>query len=498
MSNIQTTNDSKITQSDTSTACGAELPQKQIKKLKVNKTRKEPTAAQKAKSKAVRFALREKSQEAKLMRSLMVESAKTPLEALNAANTTLNYIVVGMYKKETGHEHFKTFHDWKKEGYSVNKGATAFAVWGTPKRVKDTVETESGEVLEGESWEFWPLCYLFNESQVAKKDDQEPAKDKESIEEDKTPADISPSKPVKASKIQVLVNTQLIQESPLAEESEPEIVTNSVFVMSDYSDRLEAKKDRLEDRATAKRQQSDQAYKRSYDLVSAIPFGQPILVGHHSEARHRKAVDTSWNLIGKSVSLDKEAASLAGRAASVGTGGISSNDPEALIKLKEKLKNLVNSQETMKAVNKIVKSKKLTDSEKIEKIVNDELLKVGHAQEILNPDFAGRVGFASYSLQNNNAEIRRTQKRIEELEKLHNRTPLEFENDDFSMNINNGQIVIDFSGGKPNEVTRKLVGRAYSFKWSRYQGAWVRKVTSNAMYAAERLLNELKALEDIY
>jgi hypothetical protein len=38
-----------------------------------------------------------------------------------------------------------------------------------------------------------------------------------------------------------------------------------------------------------------------------IPFGQPILVGHHSERRHRKAIDDSWRLLGKGVEASKAA-----------------------------------------------------------------------------------------------------------------------------------------------------------------------------------------------
>jgi hypothetical protein len=487
-------------QIDTSIASGGKLPQKQIvKKLKAkSKKRRESTAAQKTASKAVRLALREKSQDAKDIRSLNVETAKTPLEALEAANTTLNYIIVGMYKNETGCKQFKTFHDWKKAGYAVNKGSKAFAVWGTPKRVKETAETEDGEVLEGESWEFWPLCYLFNENQVTKKGDPEPTKDDDSTEE-KTDGTLSTSEPATESNVQTVVNAKLVEESQAGETSETEKAINPAFITTDYEERQEAKKDRLEDRAAAKRKQSNEAYTRSHSLVENIPFGQPILVGHHSETRHRNAVDKSWNLLGKSVGLDKEAASLESRASSVGGGGISSTDPEAVTKLKEKLLNLEESQDTMKAVNKIIRSKNMSLEQKQQKIVNDELLDVAHAKEILTPsNFGGGVGFASYSLSNNNAEISRLKKRIKSLESLRTSEGISFENDNFSMNINNGQIVIDFSGGKPNEEIRKLVGRAYSFKWSRYQGAWVRKVTLNAMNAANRLLEELKTIEEMY
>lgn len=44
-------------------------------------------------------------------------------------------------------------------------------------------------------------------------------------------------------------------------------------------------------------------------------MGQPILVGHHSEARHRRDLDRSWNLLGKSVELSDKAESHENKAA---------------------------------------------------------------------------------------------------------------------------------------------------------------------------------------
>jgi hypothetical protein len=61
------------------------------------------------------------------------------------------------------------------------------------------------------------------------------------------------------------------------------------------------------------------------------------------------------------------------------------------------------------------------------------LLSEAQAAEILKPDDCGRVGFASYFLSNNNAEICRIKHRVAELECLRNSEPLKFENDDFSL-----------------------------------------------------------------
>jgi len=80
---------------------------------------------------------------------------------------------------------------------------------------------------------------------------------------------------------------------------------------------------------------------------------------------------------------------------------------------------------------------------------------------------------------------------------LRNSEPIEFENDDFSMTIDNGRVCVEFAGGKPSDNVRTLLKRS-AFKWSRYQGSWVRKATANAVAAARRLLEQLKAVDEIY
>ena len=137
----------------------------------------------------------------------------------------------------------------------------------------------------------------------------------------------------------------------------------------------------------------------------------------------------------------------------------------------------------MKAVNKIIRTARLTDEEKAAEIVAAGLLSEAQADNILKPDHCGRVGFASYSLSNNNAEIRRTKQRITGLEGLRNSDPLEFKNDDFSMAIDDGRVCIEFSGGKPSDDVRAML-RGSAFKWSRYQSAWVRKATGNGVAEA--------------
>ncbi len=66
-------------------------------------------------------------------------------------------------------------------------------------------------------------------------------------------------------------------------------------------ERAKAKAERYEEWADKAQQRSDEAFERSSKAVEHIPFGQPILVGHHSEGAHRAALKRSWQAMDKSV-----------------------------------------------------------------------------------------------------------------------------------------------------------------------------------------------------
>ncbi|WP_262338922.1 DUF3560 domain-containing protein [Gordonia sp. CNJ-863] len=51
-------------------------------------------------------------------------------------------------------------------------------------------------------------------------------------------------------------------------------------------------------------------------MAALPPGGEPIKVGHHSEGRHRRAIDRAHNALGKAVAADREADRAASRAES--------------------------------------------------------------------------------------------------------------------------------------------------------------------------------------
>lgn len=89
------------------------------------------------------------------------------------------------------------------------------------------------------------------------------------------------------------------------------IVRADGFNVQEFAKR---KVERFENAALNAEKKSDNYYKKSHAIIDNIPMGQPILVGHHSEKRHRSDIDKSWNAMGKSVELSKKADEYESRA----------------------------------------------------------------------------------------------------------------------------------------------------------------------------------------
>ena len=79
-----------------------------------------------------------------------------------------------------------------------------------------------------------------------------------------------------------------------------EVVAEDQGCADTRAGRLEARADRLA--AQAQLEQD-----KSHDIVSGIPMGQPILVGHHSQRRHEGALERSGRAMDRAVDADREA-----------------------------------------------------------------------------------------------------------------------------------------------------------------------------------------------
>ena len=180
----------------------------------------------------------------------------------------------------------------------------------------------------------------------------------------------------------------------------------------------------------------------------------------------------------------------------VGTGGIMSDDKNAVAKLKMKLEALEREQARMKAINAYHRKHKTLDGCPELTADQAECLKSGMAAGWR----ADEKPYPTWALSNNNANIRRIRERIESLEKEAQRAeenadaaPVKGDGYELVENAELCRIQFIFDG-KPDEHTRNIL-KSYGFRWAPSQGAWQRMLNDNGRYAAERVIAALAADE---
>ena len=220
---------------------------------------------------------------------------------------------------------------------------------------------------------------------------------------------------------------------------------------SDYEERRKRRIERYKELSLKAQERSSQYSNSNANRILQIAPGQPILVGHHSEKRHRRLIKKAQDDIRKSIEEDNKSNFYKERAENAENSKvIYSDDPQAIIKLKEKLERLENEKASIKARE-----------------------------------------HSTWELTNIGATIRETKKRIERLEKLEN---TEFK----EINCENGKVIhnkeinrIQFLFDNiPDEDTRKIL-KSHGFRWSRYEKAWQRVFNLNCIRATNIIVKEI-------
>jgi hypothetical protein len=202
--------------------------------------------------------------------------------------------------------------------------------------------------------------------------------------------------------------------------------------MNAYEERQALKLERFEALSEKAARESISARSASDRLSGMIPFGQPILIGHHSEARHRRDLDRIHNGMRKSIDLAEKSEYYAEKAARIlNPSSISSDDPEAILKLKEKLAGMMQKRAVIKARS-----------------------------------------HEGWELSNLSGNMRRVKDRIEQLEqhKQDVGTTEVFGDVTFEDNPMENRIKVFFPGVPSIETRAKL--KSNGFRWTPSQGCW--------------------------
>ncbi len=253
--------------------------------------------------------------------------------------------------------------------------------------------------------------------------------------------------------------------------------------MNTYEQKQADRRERYAERAEHLQAEAEATNKRARDMASVIPFGQPILIGHHSERRDRNYRKRIGRTFDKAIELGQKADHYE-RKANTESRAISSDDPDAVAKLKPTIADAEAMQEKMKTANNLLRKGDIAGLA--------ALVGKGIAASLQEPDFAGRKGYADYLLTNNSANIRRMKARIQTLEAADQAEPAgPVAGDGWQLeeHAEDNRIWFIFDAKPPADVRAVLKG--HGFKWSPSRTAWVRMLNNAGRFAAEQIKTKL-------
>ena len=186
--------------------------------------------------------------------------------------------------------------------------------------------------------------------------------------------------------------------------------------MTTYRERREAKADRLRTWADSRDSKAEVAHSAAQRTADMIPFGQPIMVGHHSESgdRNRRArMRTNYD---RSLEHSSKAAEFRSRADGIERAArkaVYSDDVDAIERLEARITGREAERERIKMFNascrKGTPDMDILNDQEVEKILS--IAKVASYQ-------LGKGGaFPGYHLSNLGATIRKDKQRLDSLRK---------------------------------------------------------------------------------
>ena len=265
--------------------------------------------------------------------------------------------------------------------------------------------------------------------------------------------------------------------------------------MSGFEAKRQARIDRHESRAEKARRLASQIEASAHKRASAIPFGQPILIGHHSERGDRnyrgritRDFERTMRLRAYADACDRKAIAAESHRA------IFSDDPAASEKLRAKLAEREQQQGHMKKLNTAWRKAGkqglldcgLTDAQ------------TAHVVQGIERAYSWeKQPYPSYALTNNNAEIRRLKQRLIEADTK----ALQSDRVDESETREGVTLVRAYSDNRlrlrfPGRPAPALIQalKSNGFRWCPSEGVWQRHLNAEADYAAGLILEKMQAM----
>lgn len=220
---------------------------------------------------------------------------------------------------------------------------------------------------------------------------------------------------------------------------------------ADYEERKQKRIERYEEISQKAKEKAEAKSNSTANRILMMTPGQPIIIGHHSEKKARRLHEQAHNDIKKSIELSKKSKYYEQRAKHAKNSNVIYNDdPNAIAKLKDKLKRLEDQRECIK-----------------------------------------EIPHETWELTNIGANIRETKLRIKRLEE---QETLVFPETKFkggraihNKEMNRIQLLFD---GKPDDNIRSKL-KHNGFHWSRNEGAWQREFNQRTIYVTKALIEDV-------
>lgn len=232
-------------------------------------------------------------------------------------------------------------------------------------------------------------------------------------------------------------------------------------------ERLQNKIERRQEWATKAAQRSTESFNKAHDLVANIPMGQPILVGHHSERRHRRTLERSDSAMRNACELTAKAEMHEEKAANLGhilDKAIFSDDSDAVEAIQARIEANEAEREKMKKINSLYRKADVAGLESIG--VNYETLK---AKLAAAGSYWGSAPHLPYEMTNLGARIRADKERLIHIKRLQERTAKAEAAPDGVIVEGTGEYIRVTFADKPDRSILKEL-RDAGFRWG--GGSW--------------------------
>lgn len=188
--------------------------------------------------------------------------------------------------------------------------------------------------------------------------------------------------------------------------------------MSTYRERREAKAERLDEWASKREAKAEAEGTAALDKARMIPFGQPILVGHHSEKRDRnfrKGIERGFERAAENADKARDMKRRADGIRDQLDRSIYDDDADAIEKLSERIAALEAERDRIKAFNVTARKGEPDYNLLTPELVAQLASITNHAPYQLSKG----GGFPGYALSNLGGNIGRNRKRLAKLEQEH-------------------------------------------------------------------------------